>query len=107
MAFADGEVGKFIADEGSAKVPLKGKEVRVDESEVDFLLLGEQVEACWSATPPAFPVWASSRMAVIRAADRPDRDPGSERRAAGSNPLPRTPARSWWRDLIVIWMSYG
>jgi len=79
----EGEVGKFIADEGVAKFPLKGKEITVDKDKFDFLVLGPHTRYEWTpigldgSTPPASEcVWASSRMAVIRATEHPDRDPG-------------------------------
>ena len=72
----EGEVGKFIADEGTAKIPLGGIEVRVEGDAFAFLVLGQDVQTTWTASPPDQCVWASSRMAVIRATDRADKDPG-------------------------------
>ena len=72
-----GDVGKFIADEGTAKVPINGKEVTVDDFE--FLVLSHDAVSSWAtvwAPPPAHCVWASSRMAVIRSSRGDPRDGG-------------------------------
>ena len=93
---ASGECGKFVADEGVAKIALNGREETVDEEGFEFLTLGPHVRSTWSAVKPAAGstageasdgddgvptscVWASTRMAVVRARDPqryPDRDPG-------------------------------
>ena len=83
-----GDVGKFIADEGAAKLPLNGRERTVDDFE--FLVPNDGTDLSWVAAtadgPPEGCVWASPRMAVIRATDHPDCDPGKyiadERKAA-------------------------
>jgi hypothetical protein len=77
---ANGEAGKFVVGEGVASVALNGREQTVDDYE--FLVLAPEVRYAWSVEPPPNCVWASARMAVIRAADSkppirfPDRDPG-------------------------------
>ena len=73
---AAGDVGKFICNEGTAKFPAYGKERTLGDFE--FLVLADGAEAVWLLGPPSLDdcVWASERMAVIRATDHPDRDPG-------------------------------
>ena len=73
-----GDVGKFIADEGTAKVPRYGREVTVK----DFEYLTTDLRTEWlpstlcAKLPPEGGVWASERMAVCRATDHQDQDPG-------------------------------
>ena len=71
-----GDVGKFIANEGTAKFPAHGKERTL--SDFEFLVLASGAEAVWLLGVPSLDdcVWASERMVVIRATDHPDRDPG-------------------------------
>ena len=75
-----GDIGKYIMDECKAVIPLKGKEQRPGDFE--FLVLGPQAVASWHIVysppgPKSEPlVWASPRMAVIRATTYRDRDPG-------------------------------
>ena len=80
---AAGDVGKFVTAEGGEGVAtfgLNGQERTLEAFE--FLVLAEGTVPFWAhgATEPHPPrdewVWASERMAVIRATDHPDRDPG-------------------------------
>ena len=86
---AEGDVGKFICNEGTAKFPAYGKERTLGDFE--FLVLADGAEAVWLLGPPSLDdcVWASERMAVIRATDHPDRDPGKFIADENSAKIPR------------------
>ena len=93
---AAGDVGKFVTDErgeGVATFGLNGSERKL--AAFDFLVLAEGVAPFWvhGATKPRPPreawVWASERMAVIRATDHPDRDPGKFIADENSAKIPR------------------
>ena len=85
-----GDIGKFISDEGTAKVPLNGKERTIDDYE--FLILADGAVPTWETTwypPPDDCVWASERMVVICAIDNEDRDPGKYIANEGKAVVPR------------------
>ena len=86
-----GDVGKYIADEGHAKIPRNGREITIKE----FEFLTSDLRTEWLSStlcaklPPDGGVWASERMAVCRATDHQDQDPGKYIVDEGHAKVPR------------------
>ena len=73
-----GDVGKFILDEHTAKIPRNGAELTIDDFEFltcDLHYEWLEAELCATLPPPSC-VWASKRMCVCRECDDPEQSPG-------------------------------